>query len=313
MAVRQDIAAQVADLPHAKLAAEQRGAIAVLRDYLALTKPRIIGLLLVTTVPAMILAEQGWPSFWLILLTLVGGTLSAGGANAINCYLDRDIDGIMERTKNRPIPAGLIEPDRALLFGMFLGIAGFSVLAISVNMAAALLSMSALLFYVFVYTLWLKRDSSQNIVVGGAAGAMPPVIGWAAVTGSLDWGALVLFGIIFLWTPPHFWALAQRYKEDYASASVPMLPVVSSEKETNRQILIYSVVLVAASFVLVPVASMGLLYTIASLALGAGFIYYAVRLLRTPGDKASMALFFYSLPYLGLLFVAVGVDQFVHF
>ncbi len=313
MAVRQDAAPQAADLPHAVPAADQPGALAVLRNYLALTKPRIIGLLLVTTVPAMILAEQGWPSLWLILLTLVGGTLSAGGANAINCYVDRDIDGVMERTKERPIPAGLIEPGRALLFGMCLGIAGFSVLAIGVNMPAAMLAAGALLFYVFVYTIWLKRDSSQNIVIGGAAGAIPPVIGWAAVTGSLDWPALALFGIIFLWTPPHFWALAQRYKDDYASASVPMLPVVSSESETNRQILLYSVVLVAASFVLVPVASMGLLYTGAALVLGGGFIYYAVRLWRTPSDQASMALFFYSLPYLGLLFVAVGVDQFVHF
>ena len=313
MAVRQDIATQVVDLPHAVLAAKQPGVLAALRNYVALTKPRIIGLLLVTTVPAMILAEQGWPSLWLILLTLLGGTLSAGGANTINCYLDRDIDGIMERTKKRPIPAGLIEPERALVFGMFLGIAGFSVLAITVNMPAALLATGALLFYVFVYTIWLKRDSSQNIVIGGAAGALPPVIGWAAVTGSLDWPALVLFGIIFLWTPPHFWALAQRYKDDYASASVPMLPVVSSESETNRQILIYSVVLVAATFVLVPVAGMGLLYAAAALVLGAGFIYYAVRLWRMPGDKASMALFFYSLPYLALLFMLAGADQFARF
>ena len=313
MAVRQDVATRAIELPRAVLAAEPPGFLAVLRNYVALTKPRIIGLLLVTTVPAMILAEQGWPSLWLILLTLVGGTLSAGGANAINCYVDRDIDAIMERTKSRPIPAGLIEPERALLFGMCLGIAGFSVLAITVNMPAALLAAGALLFYVFVYSIWLKRDSSQNIVIGGAAGAIPPVIGWAAVTGSLDWPALVLFGIIFLWTPPHFWALAQRYKDDYASASVPMLPVVSSESETNRQILIYSVILVASSFVLVPVAGMGLLYAVTAAVLGAGFIYYAVRLWRKPSDKASMALFFYSLPYLALLFVMAGVDQFVRF
>jgi len=313
MAVRQQVARQAVDLPRAVQAPEQWGLLALLRGYVALTKPRIIGLLLVTTVPAMIMADQGWPSFWLVLLTLVGGSLSAGGANAINCYVDRDIDAIMERTKGRPIPAGLIEPPRALLFGVCLGIAGFSVLAIGASMLAALLATGALLFYVLVYTLWLKRGSSQDLVIGGAAGAMPPVIGWAAVTGTLDWPVLVLFAIIFLWTPPHFWALAQRYRADYAKASVPMLPVVSSENETNRQILIYSVVLVAATLVLVPVAGMGILYAAAAIVLGAGFLAFATRLWRTPGGKASMALFFYSLPYLGLLFVAAGADQFVRF
>lgn len=313
MAVRQDIATGAVDLPHAAIASPRLGVVGTLRAYLALTKPRIVVLLLVTTVPAMILAEGGWPSLWLILLTLVGGTLSAGGANAINCYIDRDIDGIMERTQGRPIPAGLIDPELGLVFGMCLGIAGFSVLAIGVNMLTALLATGALLFYVFVYTIWLKRDTAQNIVIGGAAGAIPPVTGWAAVTGSLDWPALVLFGIIFLWTPPHFWALASRYREDYAKASVPMLPVVASQAETNKQILLYSVALVASTLVLVPVAGMGLLYLVAALLLGAGFIGYAIRLWRTPGQSASMSLFFYSLPYLGLLFVAVGLDELLHF
>ncbi len=313
MAVRQDIATGIAGLPHAVVAPQGRGLLDALRAYVALTKPRIVVLLLVTTVPAMILAEQGWPSAWLILLTLFGGTLSAGGANAINCYVDRDIDGIMTRTRDRPIPAGLIDPERALVFGMFLGIAGFSVLVIGVNMLTALLATGALLFYVFVYTMWLKRTSVHNIVIGGAAGAIPPMTGWAAVTGSLDWPALVLFGIVFLWTPPHFWALALRYRADYARASVPMLPVMVGESETNRQILLYSFVLVASSLVLVPVAGMGLLYLTVALVLGAGFIAYAFRLWRGQNERASMALFFYSLPYLGLLFVAVGVDQFLHF
>lgn len=312
MAVRQDIATGQLEVPHAVIAPAQPTLVEVLRGYLALTKPRIVVLLLVTTVPAMILAEGGWPSAGLILLTLIGGTLSAGGANTINCYIDRDIDSIMHRTQGRPLPSGLIDPERALVFGISLGIAGFSTLAIGVNMEAALLATAALLFYVFVYTLWLKRGSTQNIVIGGAAGAIPPVIGWAAVTGGLDWPALLLFGIIFLWTPPHFWALALRYKDDYAEASVPMLPVVSGQEETNRQILLYSVVLVAFSLLLVPVAGMGLVYLFAAAALGAGFLVYAYRLWRQPSERSSMALFFYSLPYLGLLFVAVGVDVFLH-
>ena len=190
---------------------------------------------------------------------------------------------------------------------------GFSVVGICVNMLTALLATAAFLFYVFVYTLWLKRTSAHNIVIGGAAGAIPPMTGWAAVTGSLDWPALVLFGIVFLWTPPHFWALALRYRDDYARASVPMLPVMVGESETNRQILLYSFVLVACSLVLVPVASMGLLYLTVALVLCAGFIAYSFRLWRGQQEGASMALFFYSLPYLGLLFVAIGIDEFLYF
>jgi len=281
------------------------------RDYLALTKPRIVVLLLITTVPAMVLADGALPSIWLVLLTLAGGTLSAAGANAINCYLDRDIDGIMHRTRGRPLPAGAIEPERALLFGVALGLAGFEVLALGVNLLSAALATSALLFYVFVYTIWLKRSSPQNIVIGGAAGAMPPVIGWAAVTGSLDWPALVLFGIIFLWTPPHFWALAQRYRADYARAGVPMLPVVRDEAETNRQILLYSVLVVAASVLLAPVGGAGYVYLGTALALGAGFLWLALRLWRNPRPSASRALFLYSLLYLGALFVAIALDRVV--
>jgi protoheme IX farnesyltransferase len=312
MAVRQDVAPRALEHPHAVLATPRPRIVDTLRGYLALTKPRIVVLLLVTTVPAMMLAEGGWPSPALIMLTLIGGALSAGGANTINCFIDRDIDSIMHRTQGRPIPSGLIEPTQALVFGICLGLAGFSTLAVGVNMEAALLATGALLFYVFVYTLWLKRDSTQNIVIGGAAGAIPPVTGWAAVTGGLDWPALVLFGIIFLWTPPHFWALASRYRDDYEEASIPMLPVVSGQAETNRQILLYSLALVASSLALVPVAGMGLVYMVTAAALGIGFLAYAYRLWRSPSDRSSMALFFYSLPYLGLLFLAVGVDVFVH-
>ncbi|MEX0786163.1 MAG: heme o synthase [Dehalococcoidia bacterium] len=308
--LRQDVApSQVVEI--AKPALLERSVLAVLGDYVALTKPRIISLLLVTTVPAMIMAEGGMPSVWLVLLTLVGGTLSAAGANAINCYLDRDIDGLMQRTRNRPLPAGAVAPEQALLFGVALGLAGFQVLAVGVNLLSALLATGALAFYVFVYTLWLKRSSTQNIVIGGAAGAMPPVIGWAAVTGSLDYAPLVLFGIIFLWTPPHFWALALRYRADYARASVPMLPVVRGEDETKRQILLYSVVLVALTLALVPIAGTGMFYLASALALGGVFVLLAARLYRALSVRTSRALFLYSLAYLGLLFVAMGIDQFV--
>lgn len=309
--LRQDAVQQAVEVPQAVVAAPARGLRAIASDYLALTKPRIVGLLLITTIPAMIMAHEGWPSGWLILLTLAGGTLSAAGANAINCYIDRDIDGMMARTRNRPLPDGRIEPQLALIFGIALGVAGFAVLAATVNFASALLATGALVFYVFVYTIWLKRTTTQNIVIGGAAGAMPPLIGWAAVTGGLDWPAAVLFGIVFFWTPPHFWAIALRYQTDYERASVPMLPVVSGAAETGRQMLLYSVALVATSLLLWPVAGTGWLYPVVALALGAGFISFAYRVWREPGDRTSKALFLYSLPYLALLFVAAGVDQFV--
>ena len=305
------MAQQVIELPGAVPVHSERSLGATVSAYVSLTKPRIISLLLVTTVPAMIVAERGMPSLWLILATLIGGTLAAGGANAINCYLDRDIDGLMARTKDRPLPAGSIEPERALLFGCSLGVASFVLLSTTASLASALLALTALVFYVFVYTIWLKRSSVQNIVIGGAAGAMPPLVGWAAVTGGLTWAPLVLFLIVFLWTPPHFWALALRYRSDYARAGIPMLPVVSGERETHRQILLYSVLLVAASLILVPVGAMGLLYLGAALVLGAGFLGLAVRLWRDPKPAASRALFLYSLAYLAVLFVAMGVDQLV--
>jgi heme o synthase len=281
------------------------------RAYLSLTKPRIISLLLVTTVPTMIVANGGMPSFMLIALTLVGGTLAAAGANAINCYIDRDIDRIMIRTRGRPLAAGTIEPERALLFGLALGAASFVILALWVNLLSAGLALGALAFYVFVYTIWLKRSTTQNIVIGGAAGAMPPLVGWAAVTGSLGWPTLLLFGIVFLWTPPHFWALAMRYRNDYARAGVPMLPVVRGEEETARQIVLYSVLLLAASLLLVPIASMGAFYFASALALGGWFCWLAVRLYRERTPKSCRALFLYSLAYLALLYVAMGVDQLI--
>jgi protoheme IX farnesyltransferase len=297
--------------PMAVVARARLGLRDTFRAYLSLTKPRIISLLLITTVPAMMVAKQGMPSMWLILLTLVGGTLAAGGANTINCYLDRDIDGIMARTRKRPLPAGTISPERALLFGVGLGVASFAILAAGVNLLSAALAMAALAFYVLVYTVWLKRSSVQNIVIGGAAGAMPPLVGWAAVRGSLDWSALMLFGIIFLWTPPHFWALALRYRTDYAKAGVPMLPVVRGEAETNRQILLYSVVLVAVSLALVPVAGMGWLYVGSASVLGGIFLWRAFRQWRESRPETSKALFMYSLLYLALLYVAMAADQFV--
>jgi heme o synthase len=298
------------ELPVAVVRARARS-LDTVRAYIALTKPRIISLLLVTTVPAMIVAERGMPSLWLIALTLLGGTLAAAGANTINCYIDRDIDGIMARTRKRPLPAGSVSPEGALLFGVALGCASFSILAIGVNPLSAALAMAALAFYVVVYTIWLKRSSAQNIVIGGAAGAIPPLVGWAAVRGSLDWTALVLFGIIFLWTPPHFWALALRYRSDYAKAGVPMLPVVRGEKETNRQIALYSVALVAASLVLVPVAGMGGLYLSSATVLGGGFLWLAVRQWRESRPATSWALFVYSLAYLALLYISMGADQLI--
>jgi protoheme IX farnesyltransferase len=283
----------------------------IIPAYLRLTKPRIILLLLVTTVPSMVLAERGIPSLWLIAATLIGGTMAAGGANAINQYVDRDIDEVMSRTRRRPIPAGVIEPRSALAFGIVLGIAGFIWMLLLVNLPAAALAASALLFYVLVYSLWLKRSSPQNIVIGGAAGAAPALVGWAAVTGRVGMPAVVLFAIVFIWTPPHFWALALRYRRDYQAARVPMLPVVSGRETTIRHIVAYSVVLVATSLVLHPVARLGPLYLISALVLGAVFVARAIRL-RT-GTAAAIGLFRYSILYLALLFLAVAIDTLLRF
>ncbi|MGI8554232.1 MAG: heme o synthase [Dehalococcoidia bacterium] len=279
------------------------------RAYVALTKPHIIELLLVTTVPAMVLAAHGMPSVWLIAVTLVGGFLAAGGANAINCYIDRDIDEIMARTRRRPLPQHVVSPRSALIFGVTLGCTSIAVFVLFVNILTALLAISALLFYVFVYTLWLKRSTPQNIVIGGAAGAVPPLIGWAAVTGQITLPAIILFTIIFFWTPPHFWALALRYKEEYAAARVPMLPVVRGEEETRRQIFLYSIVLVAVTMLLWLVQTVGIIYATAALGLGIWFSYQALCLWRDPQHRSPMRLFAYSITYLALLFLAMVVDQ----
>ncbi len=276
--------------------------------YFALTKPRIIELLLVTTVPAMVLAERGLPPLALTAATLVGGAMAAGAANAINCYLDRDIDEVMRRTRRRPLPAHELSPEHALAFGYVLGAASLFFLAITVNVLAACLALSAIAFYVFVYTLWLKRTSTQNIVIGGAAGAVPALVGWAAVTGSVGLPAWVLFAIVFVWTPPHFWALAMQYRTDYRAAGVPMLPVVHGEEETRRRILRYSLVLFGATLLLVPIADMGPVYTSAAVILGALFVHRALRLWRDRSGALAVGLFRFSIVYLGLLFAAVAAD-----
>jgi heme o synthase len=279
--------------------------------YYRLTKPRIVLLLLITTVPAMLLAAEGLPSMWLILATLTGGALAAGSANAINMYLDRDIDAIMRRTRQRPLPAHAIAPEHALRFGFVLGAIAFFFLAVAVNVLAAVLALSAIAFYVFVYTMWLKRTTAQNIVIGGAAGAVPALVGWAAVTGGLAWPAIVLFAIVFVWTPPHFWALAMRFSGDYAAAGVPMLPVVRGEDETRRQILLYSLVLFATTLVLVPVGHMGPIYTGAAVLLGGSFVYRSLLVWRSADAARTRRLFSFSILYLAGLFGAVGADALV--
>ncbi len=281
-----------------------------LRSYVALTKPRIIELLLVTTVPTMVLAQRGMPSLWLISAVMIGGSLAAGGANAINMYLDRDIDDLMRRTRHRPLPRQAVAPGRALAFGIVLSVISFGWLVLTVNLLSALLAASAIAFYVFVYTLWLKRTTPQNIVIGGAAGCVPVLVAWASVTGTVQVPALVLFAIVFYWTPPHFWALALRYRSDYAAASVPMLPVVRGEAETARQIVLYTLLLVAVSLLLFPAAGMGLIYLVAAVGLGAGFVWYSVRVLRDVSDgRAAIRLFRFSISYLTLLFAAVAADS----
>ncbi|HJL76513.1 MAG TPA: heme o synthase [Acidimicrobiales bacterium] len=276
--------------------------------YVALTKPRIIELLLVTTVPTMFVAEQGVPSVWLMVATVLGGILAAGGANAINMVVDRDIDALMERTRNRPLVTGVMSARNALVFSIVLEVVAFAWLFTFVNLLSALLAVSATLFYVFVYTCWLKRTSTQNIVIGGVAGAAPVLIGWSAVTNSLDWAPVVLFLVIFYWTPPHFWALAIRYRDDYANAEVPMLPVVAGLETTARRIILYTVVLVALTVVFAPVAGMGAIYLASALILGAVFGAFALAVRRDPSERTAMRLFTYSITYVTLLFGAIAVD-----
>jgi protoheme IX farnesyltransferase len=284
---------------------------AVAAALVALTKPRIIELLLVTTVPTMLLAQRGLPSLRLVLVTLIGGTLAAGSANTINCYIDRDIDAVMKRTSRRPLvnKQGVITPAVALIWGIALGVGATALLGLAANWLAALLADAAILFYVFVYTMLLKRRSASNIVIGGAAGCFPVLVGWAAVKGTIALPAIVLFAVIFLWTPPHFWALAMKFKDDYARANVPMLPVVASPAVVTRKIVIYSYAMVAATLALAPYA--GWLYTAAAIALGGWFLLEAHRLhaqVTAAADRPfPMRLFHLSIAYLTLLFAAIAV------
>ncbi|HEX3707977.1 MAG TPA: heme o synthase [Mycobacteriales bacterium] len=282
-------------------------------SYVALTKPRIIELLLVTTLPVMVLAARGLPSLWTACATLVGGTLAAGSANALNCVVDRDIDAVMNRTKRRPMVREQVTPANALRFGIALGAAATLLLGLGANWLSAVLADGAILFYVFVYTLGLKRRTPSNIVIGGAAGCFPVLIGWSAVRGDVGWPAVVLFAVVFLWTPPHFWALAMKFKDDYAAAGVPMLPVVAPAAAVTRQIVGYSWAMVAASLVLVPFGA-GVVYAVAASVLGVAFLVEAHRLNRRVmrGEPARpMVLFHASITYLSLLFAAVALSQFV--
>jgi len=289
-------------------------------SYVALTKPRIIELLLVTTFPTMFLAQRGLPSVSLIAATLVGGTLSAASANVLNCYLDRDIDKVMHRTQNRPLVTGVISPAAALRFGAVLGLASTLWLALLVNGLSAVLSLAAIVLYIGFYTMLLKRRTSQNIVWGGAAGCMPVLIGWSAVTDSLAWPALVLFLIVFFWTPPHYWPLSMRFKDEYEAAGVPMLPVVAKDAAVARQVVIYSWVTVLTSLTLIPIASMGWIYLSVAVASGGLFLIEAHRLLLraksaknlTTASLNPMRLFHYSISYLTLVFLAVAVDSLLH-
>jgi len=280
--------------------------------FVALTKPRIIELLLVTTVPTMVVAAGTWPSLRLVLATLVGGTLSAGSANAANMYLERDLDALMRRTAHRPLVTGAVSPQAAVIFAVCLQVVAFATLFVFVNALSALLALAAALFYVFVYTALLKRTSPQNIVIGGAAGAVPVLVGWAAVQDGLGWAPLVLFALVFLWTPPHFWALAIRYRADYASASVPMMPVVGTLEKTARQILAYSVATVAASVVFGVVAHMNWAYWVVAVLAGVVLVGYCGRLLAVTTATVAMRVFHWSITYLSLLFVAMAVDVLVH-
>ncbi|MFA9399618.1 MAG: heme o synthase [Acidobacteriota bacterium] len=282
--------------------------VPVLRDYIALTKPRIISLLLLTTVATMFVADPTGPAFSTILLTVLGGYLAAGGAGAINHYIDRNRDARMERTSSRPLVSGRISPAHGLIFGIVLGIASFVLLWLTVNPLSAVLAMVGLLGYVFLYTLWLKPLTPQNIVIGGSAGAVPPLVGWAAATGGLTWEALWPFAIIFFWTPPHFWALSLMIKDDYARTGVPMLPVVKGEAETRRQILIYTLVMVAVTIGPWISGLLGTFYLVSAVILGGAFIAFSLVLYRHPTPALTLRTYLYSLSYLALLFIAMAID-----
>jgi heme o synthase len=284
--------------------------------YIALTKPRIIELLLVTTIPTMFVAKRGVPGIWLIASTLIGGILAAGGANAINMYIDRDIDALMDRTKGRPLVVGAMSPRAALTFAISIEVLSFAWLTWQVNLLSAVLAVSACLFYVFVYSLWLKRTSEKNIVIGGAAGAVPVLVGWSAVTNNLSWAPILLFFVIFVWTPPHTWALAVKYTDDYRAAGVPMLPVVASFEKMANQIIAYTVVMWLATLLFVPVGKMGPIYGVTAFVLGAIFLGYALRLRKIgmagePTIKPAMRLFGWSITYVTILFGVMILDQLV--
>ncbi|HLH46780.1 MAG TPA: heme o synthase [Acidimicrobiales bacterium] len=282
-----------------------------LAGFVALTKPRIIELLLVTTLPTMIVAAKGLPSLRLIAATLVGGTLAAGGANAINMFVDRDIDAVMHRTAKRPLVTGAVSPPAALAFAISLEVAAFALLWAEVNLLSAALAVSATLFYVFVYTLWLKRSSVQNIVIGGAAGAVPVLVGWAAVRDTVGLAPVILFALVFVWTPPHFWALAFRYRDDYRAVDVPMMPAVAPFERVARQIIVYTVLVVAASAGFGVVAGLGPIYWAAAAGSGAVFLARALRLQREQTEARAMRLFHWSITYVTILFAAMAVDQLV--
>ncbi|MEU0334440.1 heme o synthase [Streptomyces sp. NPDC006193] len=287
------------------------------KAFVALTKPRIIELLLITTVPVMFLAQQGVPDLRLVLLTCVGGYLSAGGANALNMYIDRDIDALMDRTSQRPLVTGMVSPRECLVFGITLAVVSTLLFGLTVNWLSAWLSLGALLFYVVVYTMILKRRTSQNIVWGGIAGCMPVLIGWSAVTNSISWAPVVLFLVIFFWTPPHYWPLSMKVKDDYARVGVPMLPVIASNKVVARQIVVYSWVMVAVSLLLTPLGYTGWFYTAVALASGGWWLWEAHALQNrakaevTGAKLKEMRLFHWSITYVSLLFVAVAVDPFL--
>jgi len=286
---------------------QRPAALTVARDYLTLTKPKVQSLLLLTTITTMYVA--GDPSIGLVFLTCLGGALSAGGAGALNHVIDRDIDRAMTRTASRPVAGGRVSPAAATAFGVLLGSSSFALLALAVNPLAAALSLSGLLGYVFVYTLWLKRTTPQNIVIGGAAGAVPPLVAWAAVTGELSGTALYLFAIVFFWTPPHFWALSLLMKDEYAKAGIPMLPVVRGEDDTRRQIMLYTVLLYAVTQLPFCAGAFGVGYLAVSMTLGAAFIYMSWRLLRSADRRWALRTYLFSLAYLALLFVAMPIDR----
>jgi heme o synthase len=281
-------------------------------SYINLIKPHVTVLLLGTTVATMAIAQQGMPNLGRMLATLVGGLLAAGSANCINCYIDRDIDQLMTRTQRRSLPAGKVQPRQALIFGIVMGASSFLIFGSLVNLLSAVLALAAILFYVFIYTLWLKRSSTQNIVIGGAAGAVPVLIGWAAQTNTLTLAAIWLFAIIFYWTPPHFWALSLLIEKDYARANVPMLPVVMGERETKKQILLYSLLLLAVTLILFAMQTMGYFYLICALVLGSILVYMSIRLLLDHSRKWARTIFWYSNCYLALIFAAMVLDRVIH-